>query len=67
MNFVAVHTELADMPDAGTNAAEYGRHQSVSDLLRQIGHDERRHKASSLANSTSPRISQPEPDLDTAA
>jgi len=67
MTFVAGHPELADLPDPGTYAAEYGRHRSLADLLRQIGHDERIHKASSLANITSPRISQPEPDLDTAA
>lgn len=55
------------MPDPGTYAAEYGRYRSLADLLRQIGHDERIHKASSLANTTSPRLSQPEPDFDTAA
>ncbi|MET9344801.1 alternative oxidase [Nonomuraea sp. NPDC003804] len=57
MTFVAENPELEFMPDPGTYAAEYGRHRSVADLLRQIGHDERVHKLDSLENLKSPRYS----------
>lgn len=50
MSFVAEHPGLADTPDPGTYAAEYGRYRSIADLLRQIGHDERIHKITSLDN-----------------
>lgn len=50
MSFVAEHPELADLPDPGTYAVEYGHYHSVADLMRQIGHDERTHKITSLDN-----------------
>ncbi|XVQ09949.1 alternative oxidase [Spirillospora sp. CA-255316] len=59
MSFVAAHPELEFMDDPGTYAAEYGRHASVADLLRQIGHDERVHKLGSLANISAPRFHHP--------
>jgi ubiquinol oxidase len=56
MTFVAENPELEFMPDPGTYAAEYGRYDSVADLLRQIGHDERTHKLDSLENLDDPRV-----------
>jgi ubiquinol oxidase len=56
MTFVAQHPELEYQPDPGTYASEYGRCRSVADLLRQIGHDERVHKLSSLVNLLQPRV-----------
>jgi len=56
MCFVAAHPELETTPDPGTYAAEYGQYDSVADLLRQIGHDERVHKLESLVKSEDPRI-----------
>jgi ubiquinol oxidase len=59
MSFVATHPELDFQPDPGTYAVEYGRHCSVADLLRQIGHDERIHKLDSLTNLSAPRFHHP--------
>ncbi|SEN83931.1 alternative oxidase [Nonomuraea pusilla] len=56
MEFVAAHPELDHLPDPGTYGAEYGRHRSVADLLRQIGHDERTHKLDSLERMREPRV-----------
>jgi len=56
MCFVAAHPELETTSDPGTYAAEYGQYDSVADLLRQIGHDERVHKLESLVKSEDPRI-----------
>ncbi|GAA2573901.1 alternative oxidase [Actinomadura fulvescens] len=56
MSFVAEHPELEDRPAPTTYAAEYGRYDSVADLLRQIGHDERVHKLDSLVNMRAPRF-----------
>ena len=56
MCFVAAHPELETTPDPGTYAAEYGQYDSVADLLRQIGHDERVHKLESLVKSEDLRI-----------
>jgi demethoxyubiquinone hydroxylase (CLK1/Coq7/Cat5 family) len=56
MTFVAENPDLDFVPDPGTYAAEYGRHRSVADLLRQIGHDERVHKLDSLEKMREPRV-----------
>jgi ubiquinol oxidase len=55
MGYVAAHPELENQPDPGSYAAEYGWYDSVADLLRQIGHDERIHKLDSLVNMRHPR------------
>ncbi|MGH3621108.1 MAG: alternative oxidase [Sciscionella sp.] len=36
--------------------AEYGHFESLADVFRQIGHDERAHKEESLARSVEPRF-----------
>jgi hypothetical protein len=56
MRYVAEHPELETRPDPGSYAAEYGRYDSIADLLRQIGHDERTHKLDSLVNMRAPRF-----------
>jgi hypothetical protein len=56
MRYVAGHPELETQPDPGSYAAEYGRYDSIADLLRQIGHDERIHKLDSLVNMRAPRF-----------
>ncbi|WP_344290157.1 alternative oxidase [Streptomyces synnematoformans] len=61
MAYVADHPELAQEPDPGTYADEYGRYASVADLLRQIGHDERVHKLDSLAHMRAPRFQDAPP------
>jgi ubiquinol oxidase len=58
MAYVAEHPELQAQPDPGTYAAEYGRYDSLADLFRQIGHDERIHKLDSLASFSAPRFGQ---------
>lgn len=45
--FVAEHPELEHVPHRSSYAREYGAFDSVADLLRQIGHDERMHKQES--------------------
>ena len=54
--FVEDHPELADRPYDGLFAEEYGRFDSLADLFRQIGHDERVHKEESLAKMAAPRF-----------
>jgi hypothetical protein len=49
MAYVAEHPELDGHPVHGVVAGEYGQFDSLGDLLRQIGHDERVHKLESLA------------------
>jgi ubiquinol oxidase len=58
MAYVAEHPELEAEPDPGTYAAGYGHYDSLADVLRQIGHDERIHKFDSLANVSTPRFHQ---------
>jgi ubiquinol oxidase len=58
MLYVAEHAELETQPDPGTYAKGYGGYNSVADLLRQIGHDERVHKVDSLSNVDAPRFHQ---------
>jgi ubiquinol oxidase len=45
--FVVEHPELEIRPHRSAFAARYGAFESVADLLRQIGHDERMHKQES--------------------
>ncbi|MDR0359726.1 MAG: hypothetical protein LBJ87_09740 [bacterium] len=56
MRYVAEHPSLEAQPAPGSYATEYGRYDSIADLLRQIGHDERIHKIASLANMRAPRV-----------
>ncbi len=56
MLYVAGNPGLESRPAPGTYGAEYGHYDSVADLLRQIGHDERRHKLDSLVNVRAPRF-----------
>jgi len=55
--FVQEHPELEGEPYDGLFADDYGRFESVADLLRQIGHDERTHKLESLARMEDARFS----------
>jgi ubiquinol oxidase len=54
--FVHEHPEFEDVPYDGMFAEEYGRFDSLADLFRQIGHDERVHKAESLVRMGEPRF-----------
>jgi len=49
MHFVAQHPELDYEPAVCDAAQDYGSFDTLGDLLRQIGHDERVHKLESLA------------------
>ncbi len=49
MALVAEHPEWEDEPFESSFAEDYGPFQSLADLFRQIGHDERVHKQESLA------------------
>jgi ubiquinol oxidase len=55
--FVQENPEFEDEPYDGLFAEEYGHYESVADLFRQIGHDERVHKNESLARMDEPRFS----------
>ena len=48
MLFVAEHPEWETTPYDSPLTADYGSFQSLADLFRQIGHDERDHKQDSL-------------------
>ncbi|MGH8899175.1 MAG: alternative oxidase [Egibacteraceae bacterium] len=54
--FVQENPDLAARPYNGLFAEEYGRFDSLADLFRQIGHDERVHKDESLARLAEPRF-----------
>jgi hypothetical protein len=54
--FVDEQSWLADEPYEGLFADDYGHFESLSDLFRQIGHDERVHKEESLARMNEPRF-----------
>lgn len=49
MNYVAAHPELEQEAWVSDFKDDYGHHDTVADLLRQIGLDERHHKEESLA------------------
>jgi hypothetical protein len=56
MAFVAAHLELEDQPFQSQAAADYGTYNSVAEVLRQIGHDERVHKLQSMAAHPASRV-----------
>jgi hypothetical protein len=56
MEFVADSPELEFTPYRSEECAEYGTFASVADVLRQIGHDERCHKAESEIHLNEPKL-----------
>jgi ubiquinol oxidase len=50
------HPEWETQPYEGSFDDDYGAYDSLADLFRQIGHDERLHKVESEANLTRPRF-----------
>ena len=56
MTLVTEHPEWQQEPFASEFEADYGRFDSMADLFRQIGHDERVHKEESLAQMRQPRF-----------
>jgi hypothetical protein len=56
MAYVDENRELETEPDPGSYADHYSRCDSLADLFRQIGHDERIHKLDSEANITAARF-----------
>ncbi len=50
------HPEWADIPYTGQFAGDYGRYDSLADLFRQIGYDERLHKLESESRMEEPRF-----------
>ncbi len=56
MEWVADHLEWETEPFNSDFAHEYGDFQSIADLFRQIGHDERVHKEESIAAMDAPRF-----------
>jgi ubiquinol oxidase len=53
--FVRAHPEFEYTPYSSVECAEYGTFASLADLLRQIGHDERCHKAESEIHLQEPK------------
>lgn len=56
MQYVADHPELEDEPWESAFHNEYGSFDSVADMLRQIGVDERHHKEESLESMATARF-----------
>ena len=56
MHLVTEHPEWETIPFQSDFAADYGPFDSVADLYRQIGHDERVHKEESLIALARPRF-----------
>jgi ubiquinol oxidase len=56
MAFVRDHPELETEPFDSALAGDYGRFDSLADLFRQIGYDERVHKLESQARVAEPRF-----------
>ena len=54
--FVAEHPELDDTPFESPFREEYGSFESLADMFRQVGYDERVHKEESIALMASPRF-----------
>jgi ubiquinol oxidase len=54
--FVKENPAFDDTPYEGPFTEEYGAYAILGDLFRQIGHDERVHKAESLARMAEPRF-----------
>ncbi len=57
MEYVRERPELETEPWQSVFAADYGPFETLADLFRQIGYDERVHKAESLARLDAPRFS----------
>ena len=57
MEFVRKHPDLEKEPFESDFEEDYGRFDSMADLFRRIGLDERQHKEESLARIESPRFS----------
>ena len=53
---VAEHPEWEAVPYDGSFSADFGAYDSLADLFRQIGYDERLHKIESETNLTRPRF-----------
>ena len=56
MTLVTEHPEWEKQPFTSAFEADYGSFESLADLFRQIGHDERVHKQESLAQMRQPRF-----------
>ena len=56
MQFVADNPQLEELPHEGCFEEEYGQFDSIADLIRQIGYDERVHKLESVARMSEPRF-----------
>ncbi len=56
MTLVAEHPEWEEEPFTSAFTADYGSFDSLADLFRQIGHDERVHKEESLARMRQPQF-----------
>ncbi len=56
MEFVREHPELEREPFESILSQDYGHFESLADLFRQIGYDERVHKEESLAHLQAPRF-----------
>ena len=56
MEFVAEHPGWETEPFESAFTGDYGRFESLADLFRQIGHDERVHKQESLAQAAASRF-----------
>ena len=54
MHFVAEHPEWEREPFDVAFSADYGSFESMADLFRQIGHDERVHKQDPSRRSSNP-------------
>ena len=54
--FVAEHPGWETEPFESAFTGDYGRFDSLADLFRQIGHDERVHKQESLAQAAASRF-----------
>jgi ubiquinol oxidase len=53
---VQEHPEWEDKPYEGIFAGDFGTYESLADLFRQIGYDERLHKLESETNMRHPRF-----------
>ncbi len=53
---VTEHPEWESMPFVSQFTADYGNYESLADVFRQIGHDERVHKQESETQLTQPRF-----------
>jgi ubiquinol oxidase len=56
MQYVAENPELDDAPYVSEFAADYGSFDTLADLFRQIGYDERVHKTESLSRMAQARF-----------